>query len=439
MYSAFESRQRSVYQGSLTAQELRLLRPLHFSQHFIHFEVATFRRSALPKYTAVSYTWGSEDATETIFINGCKFSVRPNLWSCLYYLSQAAKSQDYDLGWDYLWVDAICINQDDNQEKSAQVRCMDQTYKDASCVSVWLGLPALPEHIQIGRTSNAPIHTFEVDPYESVDNWSDLANRPYWSRYWVIQEFLLGQNLWLYCGCTRMDWSDFQDLVYREEDIQYNSLGYDALPSIPPNASAAVPLLMGRSVDKFPEMPQPFHILLIQHRNSQCKDPRDRVFALLGLVSQEEKSFLGRYFPDYTLPERHVLTITLAHLTQYSSLEYGLTDITPESEDIFQGLGVASKRQRRELLQSAARIDYIGFESGAEALSMLVFHDQLGLDGLSDSVQGSESNTRASHSPGSNNRRPWTLAMGLLGAAAGAAAIFWFWNAGQRLKGVSIS
>ncbi|KAK7916884.1 hypothetical protein PG985_010492 [Apiospora marii] len=433
MYGTFDARQnarQTIYHGSLSSKELRLLKPVRYSHDSLHFEVSTFRRDAAPSYTAVSYTWGDGEASEIIHINGLKFPVRLNLWSCLYYLSQTSLHSE----WEFLWVDAICINQSDDREKSAQVRCMDQTYRFASCVSVWLGLPAVPEHLEARMDPGAPIRTFEIEPYDWYYSLSDLTNRPYWSRFWVIQEFLLGRSLSVHCGNTSMDWDDFRDLVYREEDLDYLALSNENPPTLPPNASAAVPLLMGRSFNRLPEYPQALHVLLVQHRHSQCKDSRDRVFALLGLVSEDERLFLGRVFPDYTLSERHVLIITLAHLTQYMPLAADFDKITPGSEELFRGLGVASRAPRRQLLHRAAALDYIGCESRDEFLRLLLFHDELEDDRLLERDFESESDISSSpHETTRYRKRRRIAAIGIVGICAGLAAYFWFRHGGNGL------
>ena len=98
--------------------------------------------------------------------------------------------------------------------------------------------------------------------------------------------------------------------------------------------------------------------VLIDHHRSKCKDPRDRVFALLGLIPPGEREILSRFFPDYSITEDYVLIITLAHLTQSPALSRMLrsgVNITPDSEELFSGLGVGPKSQRRRLLRRAEK------------------------------------------------------------------------------------
>lgn len=144
------------------------------------------------------------------------------------------------------------------------------------------------------------------------------------------------------------------------------------------NGYAVLPLVMGRHPDKHPELLQPLQDLLVNHHRSQCKDPRDRVFALLGLITSDERGLLGRFFPDYTMVEDHVLIITLAHLIQFGPLipeQQHLDAISADSDDLFLGLGVRSKERRALLLRRAAKIDYLDSWSGPDLSRVLASHD----------------------------------------------------------------
>src|ERR1700712_2257370 len=86
-----------------------------------------------PKYRALSYVWGDPKVTETILVNGQNFAATTNLASAL----RSARDHVLDDG-GILWVDAICINQNDLDEKSHQVQLMGDIYRQASIVLSWL-------------------------------------------------------------------------------------------------------------------------------------------------------------------------------------------------------------------------------------------------------------------------------------------------------------
>lgn len=125
----------------LHGDDIRLLQVASSAQdRVLRSRTLHCKRSQTPKYAAVSYTWGNDEATETIWLDDEKFYIRPNLWGCLYYLITVGR-------WNFIWADAICIDQKSIEEKNAQVRAMDRTYTDADAVSVWLGLVTIPESI----------------------------------------------------------------------------------------------------------------------------------------------------------------------------------------------------------------------------------------------------------------------------------------------------
>ena len=172
--------------------DLRLLASVSIQSDRLSFSMTCFAQKSAPRYTAISFTWGNETSSEYIFINGQPFPVRLNLWSCLHSLAQ-----DKTAGWTHLWVDATCIDQTKNAERTAQVRRMDIIYRNASSVSVWLCFLQYPSWYERTRTF--------VDSGSAFYNqMSHPANHSYWTRFWVIQEFLLGRDVNLYYGNTRM-------------------------------------------------------------------------------------------------------------------------------------------------------------------------------------------------------------------------------------------
>lgn len=297
----------------LSSEELWLLQPVSIEENKLRFKSLRVDRTRAPRYTAISYAWGNEGASEYIYVDGEAKAVSSNLWSCLYHIG----SSTYATGsWGYIWVDAICLDQENKSELNVQVSRMDQTYKDAVCVSVWLGLPSPG----MGKFSW----------FKSI---TDLANRPYWTRRWVVQEFLLGRDVNLHCGSNQIDWQDFKPYIT--------------------GADAAVPILWDRDDFKLPNFSQPLCDLLLTHHAAECRDPPDRVFALLGLVTEYERGLLGRFFPDYTMSADHVFILTIAHM-----ICMGAT-FSYDSDEIVFGLGVKSKSRRKMLFHRAKQIDYL--------------------------------------------------------------------------------
>lgn len=103
----------------------------------------------------------------------------------------------------YLWVDAICINQSDNKEKSKQVWNMLMIYQTATRVIAWLG-PAQKDldNVLVAAASN----TANLSPENVFDVWSIITGisyiytRPWFQRIWIQQEIFAARNLILRCG-----------------------------------------------------------------------------------------------------------------------------------------------------------------------------------------------------------------------------------------------
>ena len=350
------------YQYSpLMPQQFRLLRPIgSLNPRDLRFKTSHISREAAPSYTAVSYTWGDQQPTSTIRLDGKLFSVRPNLLSCLYYLSQAHHKAE--VGWDWIWVDAICINQQDDREKSEQVGLMSRTYSDARMVSVWLGLVPVSkstfiqnwdpsqEYFSIGR-----IDVLQDESFYWRDHLDDLLNRPYWSRFWVVQEFLRACEIHYYCSDHITDSEHLYDML----TFETGSYGMSAVTNLDNTARqyAAASLILARNVDMFPAQRSSLYSLLMRHRRAQCQDRRDRVFALLSLLEAEEHTLLSRFLPNYALDADQVVVVALAHLTKYHNSDF--VTITVDSDDIFQALGLEGGREiRRRMLARAECLDY---------------------------------------------------------------------------------
>ncbi|KAK3906661.1 heterokaryon incompatibility protein-domain-containing protein [Staphylotrichum tortipilum] len=91
-----------------------------------------------PAYNALSYTWDSPDGpVHQIRLNGHPYAVRPNLHNCLVHLRKRGLGSE--VSGIPLWIDALCISQDDVAEKTSQLRLMGDVYRRAASVISWLG------------------------------------------------------------------------------------------------------------------------------------------------------------------------------------------------------------------------------------------------------------------------------------------------------------
>jgi hypothetical protein len=152
-----------------------------------------------PQYEALSYAWGTEQALEHIVCNGAKLPVTPHLLEGLRSISEAIFVQ-------WLWIDAICINQSDGVEKANQVMQMWQIYSAASCVVVWMGPSDITANLI--STIRAVSEDFDkvadelsrdetrriLSPLEACNDLAKLFTPSWFERLWVMQEVLLAHS-----------------------------------------------------------------------------------------------------------------------------------------------------------------------------------------------------------------------------------------------------
>jgi hypothetical protein len=181
-------------------------------------------------FKALSYTWGNPLDEDSLFFkpydsskhyvacSGKSIEIMENLQDALWQLRQLQE-------FSYLWIDAICINQKDNDEKSQQIKLMSDLYSTASWVIIWLGKsdPTSDEAIGlIGTGLDASFMSLMAQAYQTPSNehastgmqfesltpqkWQAIANlllRKWFSRLWTLQEILLPTRTIAICGSQR--------------------------------------------------------------------------------------------------------------------------------------------------------------------------------------------------------------------------------------------
>lgn len=175
-----------------------------------------------PIYECVSYTWGSTSAAKDIEINGTSVPVRRNLEKALRHFRR--KDEDR-----MLWIDAICINQADDKEKSWQVTLMADIYRRAQRVLVWLGIIDAIEHprpknssrgVGFRLTPKVPereTKTQEEKGREEEEYHRALCQKPYWKRVWIVQEIGVAADLELHWDLRPRGAKKLNQLIAKSE------------------------------------------------------------------------------------------------------------------------------------------------------------------------------------------------------------------------------
>jgi Heterokaryon incompatibility protein (HET) len=208
-----------------------------------------------PSYDALSYTWGNPQSpfsrsydepnvtynsnTIPIMCNGRRIVVTPNLRDALQMLLETqtpGTDQIYSNRHDYIWVDALCINQADIAERNAQVSLMDELFKRAQNVYAWIGqedeftedamtvmdrLSSIPKHLYNTVTQNdftdpeAYGSKLGILPLELSNwlGWIAFLHRPYFQRSWIVQEVSLATNLVMVVGKRKFAWDTLSTAI----------------------------------------------------------------------------------------------------------------------------------------------------------------------------------------------------------------------------------
>ncbi|KAE9365613.1 HET-domain-containing protein [Stipitochalara longipes BDJ] len=141
-----------------------------------------------------------------ITMNGQTVRVLQNLRAALAAIRDIEKPR-------MIWIDALCINQADVDERSKQVAIMDKIYHRATKVLVWLGEAADDSHLLFGHEIPRDDWGLEWGGRRDrryAEAMLALDSRPYWRRVWIIQEVLLARSLDLLCGTKRMSLDEYR-------------------------------------------------------------------------------------------------------------------------------------------------------------------------------------------------------------------------------------
>lgn len=248
-------------------------------------------------YEALSYCWGDPDPICSIIVDDTILKIAVNLRSALHHLRYKDRPRT-------LWIDAICINQADNQEKSCQVRRMHHVYAGAERVTVWLGPEADDSELafreieRIGSEEDIVSSlSWDVDKRKEIYQitqqpiaWNaicSLGGRPYWTRVWIVQELAFAKTIVVVAGYQNLCWSNFVTgftaIHFSRGHPNESASGMDKL--------AMVIYLGGKLVEsQYTEM----SCNLVQHvqSNLTCNlsDHRDRIYAVINLRSREDKT-----------------------------------------------------------------------------------------------------------------------------------------------------
>ena len=244
--------------------------------------------------TALSYCWGDENLRESCLINEVETTITANLAAALYQFQADGKSNERFK----FWIDAVCINQSDDVEKSSQVRMMSEIYERAQSTILWLGKSGDNSDLAIDFISD--VETSGQSYFDSYDSmiespvWQalrSLLERQWWSRVWVIQEAMLSKQPWIKCGAKEVAYHKFTQLkTLHERNIYTASDQFTMIRDLWSHCPFAAMFWESWQEWKGKELT----FWLTDMGAFQCKMLRDKLYGLLGLISPTAKEMVLR-------------------------------------------------------------------------------------------------------------------------------------------------
>jgi hypothetical protein len=308
----------------------------------IHCSLKSFDNP--PPYTALSYTWGNQSRKRKILVDGQPFLATENLENALRHL----RHEENDL---YLWVDAICIDQNNDEEIEHQIRLMPVIFSNAQETRVWLGAEENNSDRAIDFVER--LSRMHLEGSSSVDDTSaevadralsgssqpwedeaelvalqDLLTRGYWFRVWIVQEIALSRNVAIFCGRRKLNWASVLNAT--EFMIPHSELGWIIFNHIARHPSLKRDPAQGKLLktlhdgmqriisiqsvrndklepgDPNERPPDSLLYLLSNHRSTEATEARDKYYALAGLVSEHD-SILSQRSSARSLEEIYML------------------------------------------------------------------------------------------------------------------------------------
>lgn len=292
--TASSSIRNEIYGESLPQGSFRLIcmQGITEPSEPVHVELETYRHSHCPSYDTVSYAWGGEQGDSSpcrpIFV-GPYWDVLLQTENCWQMLRYARPTRGIRL----LWVDAICINQDNNEERSTQVAMMGQIYNDCERTLVYLGPEIVKwhgEHLPERKGLHELAGGGQSRDHSKIEEHRKLLESgKYFTRLWIIQELILSPKLVIPIDNVAY-WAD------HTTDSRLSGAAWDWWNNTVPWAKS-----MGKK-----ELPvQNASEALLLTTQNQSSDPRDRLFGVLALLGLDNTTS-PPLRANYTISNQHV-------------------------------------------------------------------------------------------------------------------------------------
>ena len=277
--------------------------------------------SQCPPYKALSYTWGQSHCSDRAYCeNGEYINVTPNLLAALLHLRGRQPVT--------LWIDAVCINQEDVKERNCQVRLMSQIYQKARQVIVWLHSPEpVPPGddkpwVMVQKPGIEDYHLNENNEWirtpraqedykiaELPRHALNMFRHPWFMRIWILQEVAYARDIVIKTGEQTIYWEDAQDWMSKYLDRASDYRNTFVEEEVELNIGMMSVMDEWRSQIKANIFTLPFTALIDRSQYCGATEPKDKVFALLSLASD-----VNDFEIDYSWSEAKICSCLTRHL-----------------------------------------------------------------------------------------------------------------------------
>ena len=280
-----------------------------------------------PAFEALSYTWGVLPPSIPLEVTGSQILVTSAVEEFLFHQRSFFHSKLF-------WIDSVCINQEDDIEKTEQLPLMTEIYRRAYQVIVWLGpsanahnahligsfLMALKAPHILGLSTKDTLDIFVRDQKEAFIALGELFSHPWFERIWVIQEVIVSNHVHVMYKGICLSWDTIAALAVRlEKDVhttaklvRHWSPTVANAKSFDPRIGFSLPTdIIGNILthlwntaiieecrNLFRIGHSSLAILLLMTISFKSKDPRDKIFALFGISSDAKKATFKPSYED---------------------------------------------------------------------------------------------------------------------------------------------
>jgi hypothetical protein len=268
-----------VYEELQGTSSFRLVKFLPASAFGLKCEIVHSSLLKPPGYVAISYAWGDGFDKKDINLGNGYFTVNASLHDALV----AVRAMDR---FTLVWIDGLSIDQENEIERATQVQLMDQIYRKATSVAIWLGNKMdnsdwAIQRIEGLRDEKPTSEWLKSLDYDDHKDLRALFKRDYWKRLWVVQEVYHARDKTVCCGFSRIPWDlckKASDALWQHESDPYLRTGPSSFPDIE--------RLMALGPNSLLEV-------LRACRRKLSENPRDKIFGILGILSNDVRERLN--------------------------------------------------------------------------------------------------------------------------------------------------